>query len=172
MKVSVPAAYSRVDSVPKEALSTLPLPESISQPEAEQRPVLPLLSAEWWQSFLCGNPDGLLENEDVLHALDLIANRLGKEIGQSEIGGNIRAGQLRKMLYAKFGTDLALRTMQALWLAATSDGEQFPMSTVPDTPETVAQFFEHEDAVPLHRWESDKDSAERRLRESFGGWCG
>ncbi len=54
----------------------------------------------------------------MLHALDLIANKLGKEIGQSEIGGNIRAGQLRKMVYATFGADLALHTIQALWLEA------------------------------------------------------
>jgi hypothetical protein len=170
LKVSVPLSYSHPESVAGKVSEIrseqrLALPE----PSVQEPPALP---AQWWQSFLCGNPDALLENEDVLRALDLIANRLGKEIGQSEIGGNIRAGQLRKTVYTKFGADLALHTMQALWLEAASDDEQLPMSTVSDTPETVARFFEHEDAVPLHRWESDKDSAERRLRESFGGWCG
>jgi hypothetical protein len=82
---------------------------------------------------------------------DLIANRLGKEIGRSEIDGNIRAGQLRKMVYTKFGADLALHTMQALWLEAASDDEQPSVPAVPNMPDSVAQFFEHEDAVPLHR---------------------
>jgi len=39
-------------------------------------------------------------------------------------------------------------------------------------PETVAKFFDPEEPVPPWRLESVEASAERRLRESFGGWCG
>jgi hypothetical protein len=121
---------------------------------------------------LYGSPDALLENEDVLRALDLIANRLGKEIGQSEIDGSIRASQLRKMVYTKFGADLALHAMQALWLEAASDDERPSVPAVPNMPDSVTQFFEHEDAVPAHRWESAEARVQRERLANLGGWPG
>jgi len=36
----------------------------------------------------------------------------------------------------------------------------------------VRAFFEREDPVPPLRIESNEERIERRLWESFGGWCG
>jgi len=79
---------------------------------------------------------------------------------------------LRKRIYAEFGADLALHAMQALWLEATSNGEQLSSVTVPDMPETVARFFAPEDSTPSWRRESDEDRLEPEGRAGWGGWCG
>ena len=67
--------------------------------------------------------DALLGRKDALRACDLIADKLGKEAGQLDINGSIRSSELRKKLYEKFGANLALYTMQALWREASSNGE-------------------------------------------------
>jgi hypothetical protein len=172
MKVSVPAAYSRAGSGPPEALQALLSPETIPEPEPELRPVLPLLPAAWWQSFLHGSSEVLVGGEDAQRALDLIAYKLGKQLKRLEIEGTIRSSQLRKKLYAEFGADLALCTMQALWLEASSNGELPSVPTAPEMSETLAKFFAPDEPAPPWRLESVGDSAERRLRESIGGWCG
>ena len=104
--------------------------------------------------------------------MGLIASRLGKEVGQLELGTSVRSSELCKLIYTKFGADLALHTMQSLCIEAASNGEPPSAPTVPAMSETVAQFFELEDPVPPWRVESDQDRAERSSRESFGGWCG
>ena len=57
-------------------------------------------------------------------AVGLIADRLGKEVGQLELGASIRAGELRKMIYTKFGADLALHIMHELWRQASTNGRE------------------------------------------------
>jgi hypothetical protein len=39
-------------------------------------------------------------------------------------------------------------------------------------PANVQRFFQHEEPAAFHQPESVENKAERRLRESFGGWCG
>lgn len=139
--------------------------------EAEPQLSLPLLSSQWWQSFLHGNADALLAREDAKRALDLMANRIGKEAGQLDVGASIRVSELRKTLYAKFRADLALYTMQSLWPEAANT-QQPGTPVASDMPETVAKFFEPEEEPPPWRWESAEDRAERQLREGIGGWSG
>jgi hypothetical protein len=172
MKVSVPSSYSAPGKVLELRSVSEPSPESIPSPEPEQRPSLPLLSADWWQSFLHGNADALLARVDVQRALDLIANKLGKEADQPDTNGSIRSSQLRKMIYARFGADLALYTMEALWREASAGGEQSNTATAQDMPEPVARFFAPESPTPPWRWESVEDRLERERRAGFGGWCG
>ena len=136
------------------------------------RPSLPLLSAQWWQGFLHGNADAVLGGKDARRPLELVAAKLGREFRRLDINGSIRSCELRKKVYAEFGADLALYTMQALWLEASSNGEQLSTPTVPKMPEAVAKFYEPGEPNPPWRMESVEDSAERRSRESFGGWCG
>jgi hypothetical protein len=52
-----------------------------------------------------------------------------------------------------------------------SEAEHFA-AAVADMPAKVRRFFEREDPIASRRAESAQDSAERRLRESIGGWCG
>jgi hypothetical protein len=60
-----------------------------------------------------------------------------------------------------------------LWQAAAAgSAREEAWYLRPEMSEAVAKFFEPEDPVPPHRRESFEDRAERRLRESFGGWCG
>ena len=172
MKVSVPAAYWRANSVRNEALPALPSSEIIPETESERRPALPLLPATWWQTFLYGSSDALFGREDAQGAVDLIADKLGKQSERLEIEGTIRSSQLRKKIYAEFGADLALYTMQALWLEASANGEQLSMPTAPDMSETVARFFEPEDPIEPWRRESDQDRLEREQRSARGAWCG
>jgi hypothetical protein len=136
------------------------------------RPPIALLSAEWWQSFLHGNADALVASNDAQCAFDLIAAKLGKEAQSLGINGSIGANELRKKIYAEFGADLALHTMQALWLEASSNGEQPGAPITQDMPETVASFFAPEDPIPPWRVESVEDRLEREQRASWGGWCG
>ena len=148
MKVSVPSSYARKEPTrvlelgSSEALAPEPSrePDPGPEPGPEERPPLPVLSADWWQSFLYGNADALLDSKDAQRALELIAGKLGKEAGQLGINGNIRSSELRKKLYATFGADLVLYTMQVLWLEASSNGEPLTMPTVPPMPEAVARF--------------------------------
>jgi len=138
----------------------------------EQRPPLPSVPADWWRGFLYGNVDALLGAKEARCAVDLVADRLGKEAGQLDINGSIRSRELRQKFYAEFGADLALRTMQALWVEASSNGELPSVVTAPEMSERIAKFFDPEEPVPPWRLESTQDSAERHLRESMGGWCG
>jgi hypothetical protein len=68
------------------------------------RPFVPVLSADWWRNFLHGNAEALVAGEDAQRALELIANRLRREAGQLDINGSIRSSELRKKIYAKFGS--------------------------------------------------------------------
>jgi hypothetical protein len=177
MKVSVPSSYVRQDSAKTLAIDngdgpTGPAPDPELQPELEQRTPLPLLSSDWWQSFLHGNSDALIASEDAQVALDLIADKLGKAAGTLDINGSIRSRELRKKVYAEFGADLALHTMQGLWLEASAKGEEPKAPTGAEMPETVARFFAPEDPIPPWRRESDEDRLEREARASFGGWAG
>jgi len=172
MKVSVPSSYSAPGKVLELRSVSEPSPESIPSPEPEQRPSLPLLSADWWQGFLHGNADALLARVDVQRALDLIANKLGKEADQPDTNGSIRSSQLRKMIYTRFGADLALYTMEALWREASANGEQSNTATAQEMPETVAKFFEAEAPVRSWRWESLETRAEREWRSSLGAGVG
>ena len=172
MKVSVPSSYSgKVSAIRSEHPPALLPASSPLQPPQKPAPALPGLPAQWWQSFLYGSSDALLARVDALRALALVADTLGKD-SDLEISGDIRSGELRKMMYAKFGPDLALHTMQALWLEAAANGEQPSVPAVPNTPEAVAKFFEPEAAVPPHRRESVEDREERQWRASLGGWPG
>jgi hypothetical protein len=172
MKVSVPSSYSAPGKVLELRSVSEPSPESVPSPEPEQRPSLPLLSADWWQGFLHGNADALVGDKDAQRAVALIADQLGRETGPLDINGSIRARELRKKIYAEFGADLALYTMQALRLQASSNGEKPNATTVTDMSETVAKFFEAEDPVRSWRRESDQARLEREGRTSWGGWCG
>ena len=147
-----------------------PSSESTLHPEPEQR--LPLLPTQWWQSFLYGNSDGLLSGGDATRAVDLIADRLGKEVGQLELGASVRSSELRKMIYARFGADLALHTMHELWRGASTNGESLSAPQVPETPENVAKFFEPEDPDSPWRWESAESRVERERLADLGGWAG
>jgi len=160
---AVPAAYSRAEPVPNETLPALPSPETIPESESEERPGKPLLPASWWQCFLHGNSDALLGAKEAQHAVDLITDKLGKEAGQLEINGPIRSCELRKKIYAEFGADLALHTMQGLWLEASSGGGQPNTLRVPDMPETVAKFLGPDEPAPPWRLESVEASKERPL---------
>jgi hypothetical protein len=51
------------------------------------------------------------------------------------------------------------------------EAERFA-AAVPDMPANVRRFFQHEEPAAFHQPESVENNAERRLRESFGGWCG
>jgi hypothetical protein len=51
-----------------------------------------------------------------------------------------------------------------------SEAERFA-AAVEAMPPNVGRFFEH-DAVPLHRWESDRDRAQRGQLTDLGGWPG
>ena len=172
MKVSVPSSYSAPAKVLELRSFSEPSPESIPSPEPEQQPPVPLLSSDWWRNFLHGNADALFGREDAQSAVDLIADKLGKQSERLEIAGTIRSSQLRKKIYAEFGADLALYTMQALWLEASANGEQLSMPTAPDMSETVARFFEPEDPIEPWRRESDQDRLEREQRSARGAWCG
>jgi hypothetical protein len=55
--------------------------------------------------------------------------------------------------------------------ATATEAERFA-AAIPEMPPRVRAFFEAEDSVPAHRPESIEDREGRRLRESFGGWCG
>jgi hypothetical protein len=55
--------------------------------------------------------------------------------------------------------------------ATATEAERFAVA-VQQMPPRVRAFFEAEDSVPAHRPESIEDREGRRLRESFGGWCG
>jgi hypothetical protein len=177
MKVSVPSSYSRVELGPAKVreirsgeepreLQSSPEP----QPKTEQR--LPLLPIQWWQGFLYGNSDGLLSGRDATRAVCLIADRLGKEVGQLELGASIRAGELRKIIYAKFGADLALHTMHELWRQAATNGELSNATSVPETSGNVIKFFEAEDPTLARRRESVEERAERERLTDLGGWAG
>jgi hypothetical protein len=52
-----------------------------------------------------------------------------------------------------------------------SEAEHFA-AAVSEMPPRVRAFFALEDPVPPHRRESAEEREERKLRESFGGWCG
>jgi len=65
-----------------------------------------------------------------------------------------------------------LHTMHGLWLEAASNGGQPGMPAVANMPETVAKFFEHEDPVPPHRWESEEDREQRERLSALGCWPG
>jgi hypothetical protein len=121
---------------------------------------------------LYGNSDGLLSGGDATRAVCLIADRLGDEVGQLELGASIRSGELRKMIYAKFGADLALHAMHELWRGASTNGESPSAPQVLETPENVAKFFEPEDAIPSWRRESNADRAERERLTDLGCWAG
>ena len=174
MKVSVPTSYSRPESAPNKASEVrdeeprelLSSPEP--QPESEQS--LPLVPAQWWQAFLYGSADALLSEQDATRAVGLVANRLGKET--AELSTSIRAGELRKMIYTKFGADLALHIMHELWRQASTNGESPSVPSVSETPENVIKFFEPEDAVPPWWWESNEDRSERESLTDLGGWAG
>jgi hypothetical protein len=171
MKISVPSSYSAREPA-KLRSSAEPVPELIPQPEVP--PPLGLLSAAWWQSFLNGNADALLARVDAQGALDLIAAKLGREVSQLDANGSIRSCEFRRRIYAEFGADLALHTMQGLWMEASANGDQPKAPTEIEMPETVAKFFEREESpyIPAHRRESDQARLEREGRASFGGWCG
>lgn len=184
MKISVPSSYPaespRVGTQGRE-IQPAQVPQSPAIPPGcpentlealPASPPIPNLPSAWWQSFLYGNPDALLVGDDARRAFALISNKLGKEIGQPDIGGSIRSSELRKKLYARFGADLALHTMQVLWLEAASNGEQASAPVVANMSEPVAKFFEHEDPAPFHRRESNEERGERELRSSLGGWPG
>ena len=51
------------------------------------------------------------------------------------------------------------------------DAERFA-AAVEMMPPNVRRFFQHEEPAAFHQPESVENKAERRLRESFGGWCG
>ena len=59
----------------------------------------------------------------------------------------------------------------AVCLALITEAERFA-TAVETMPANVWRFFQHEEPVALHQPESVENKAERRLRESFGGWCG
>ena len=160
MKVSVPSSYSRGEPAKTLELRAIeeptPQPDPRPEPCLEVRPSLSGLSADWWKGFLYGNSDALLGAKDAQGAVGLIAAKLGKEAGQLDINGSIRSSELRKKLYEKFGADLALYTMQALWLEASSNGELSSVPAAPEMSETVAKFFDPEEPVPPWRLESAK----------------
>jgi hypothetical protein len=56
-------------------------------------------------------------------------------------------------------------------LSSEQQAERFAAAVV-DMPANVRRFFQHEEPVGFHQPESVENNAERRLRESFGGWCG
>jgi hypothetical protein len=174
MKVSVPSSYSAPGKVLELRSLSEPSPESIPSPEPKQRPSLPLLSADWWQSFLHGNADALVASKDAQRVFDLIAARLGREVSQLNANGSIRSCEFRRRIYAEFGADLALHTMQGLWMEASPNGDQPKAPTEIEMPETIAKFFDREESpyIPPHRRESDQARLEREARASFGGWCG
>jgi hypothetical protein len=84
----------------------------------------------------------------------------------------LRIQEQGKMIYTKFGADLALHTMHELWRGAASNGESPGAPQVPETPENVVKFFEPEDPVPPWRWESDQARAQRERLTDLGGWAG
>jgi hypothetical protein len=52
-----------------------------------------------------------------------------------------------------------------------SEAERFA-AAVSEMPANVRRFFQREEPAAFHQPESVKNKAERRLRESFGRWCG
>jgi hypothetical protein len=56
-------------------------------------------------------------------------------------------------------------------LTGLTEAERF-VAAVADMPAGVRRFFQHEEPAAFHQPESVENNAERRLRESFGGWCG
>jgi hypothetical protein len=56
-------------------------------------------------------------------------------------------------------------------LSSEQEAERFAAAVV-DMPANVRRFFQHEEPAAFHQPESVENNAERRLRESFGGWCG
>jgi hypothetical protein len=52
-----------------------------------------------------------------------------------------------------------------------SEAQRFA-AAVDKMPAGVRRFFEREDPVGPHRWESDEDCEERHMRAELGGWPG
>jgi hypothetical protein len=52
-----------------------------------------------------------------------------------------------------------------------SEAELFA-AAIEEMPGDVRRFFEREEPVPPHRWESDEERAQRERLTDLGGWCG
>lgn len=52
-----------------------------------------------------------------------------------------------------------------------TEAERFA-AAIENMPARIRAFFEHEDPVSPHRWESTEDREERQRRASLGGWPG
>jgi hypothetical protein len=76
-----------------------------------------LPSAFWW-ALLFGNPDCLVSSSNATQVLHLVSEKLAIPIGEGETTDALRAGQLRKLLRERFGSQEAEKTLVALWRAA------------------------------------------------------